>query len=140
MKNKKITLISSLLLILLLFIFATKSMTQTKEELVLIDNQQLENVIKSKKETIVYIGRPTCPQCQEFEPTLRKVLKEEKIHLDYYNTDEARKQDESVLSDLTTQLGVNTVPTVAKLKNGIVVNKIVGVKNEQAIKEFLGEK
>lgn len=109
------------------------------EPLVVIGNTQMETILSSKEEkkVFVYIGRPTCPECQKFEPILKETLKGEYKTIYYYNTDVARKDNEESLESLAFELGVKVVPTMIKISNGKVVSKLAGIKNQKAILEFL---
>jgi len=135
--NKKLifSLISILLIIIGLFFYSKHS--ETKDTLILISNSQLQAMIDEKEEALIYVGRPTCPQCQEFEPLLRETLANNKTTIYYYNTDEARKDSSNALSNLAAKLNVDTVPSVIKLSKGKTIDKMVGVKTTDAISEFI---
>ncbi|PQF23602.1 thioredoxin family protein [Enterococcus mundtii] len=136
--NKKFTSYSimSILLIIIGFFFYSKPL-EPKNTLTLISNSQLQAMVDKKEDAIIYFGRPTCPQCQEFEPLLRKTLAKNKTSIYYYNTDEARKDNSDTLSNFSAKLDVDTVPTVIKLSKGKTIDKIVGIKTTDAIYEFI---
>ena len=110
-----------------------------REPLEVIGNTKMEILLNSneEKEVLVYVGRPTCPECQKFEPVLREVLTDESRTIYYFNTDEARKDDEESLTSLATELGIEVVPTVVKISDGHVLSKLEGVKNQKSILEFI---
>ncbi|ELB54270.1 hypothetical protein OKO_02128 [Enterococcus faecium EnGen0056] len=98
-------------------------------------------VLKSKLEGsdtfLLYVGRPTCIQCQEIEPTLRNILKSVEIKASYYRTDIARNEDEKSLEEVAEKLDLTVVPSLLIISKGVLVDRLDGVYTEKAISEFL---
>ena len=72
----------------------------SKEQLIEVDYIHLQEKIKNKDSFVLYIGRPDCGDCQEFEPYLKKYLNDNKgVYLYYFNTkryrDLAKKENAS---------------------------------------------
>ncbi|EMF0243890.1 thioredoxin family protein [Enterococcus hirae] len=118
-------------------LYAYTQMPTSKEGLYEVDSISLEKIMNGKDTLFVYVGRPTCPQCKEFEPILRKVLNNQHQSMGYYNTDNARKENEDKLEIMADSLGINSIPAIIKIVDGKVIDRIIGLKNEKAIEEFI---
>lgn len=89
-----------------------------------MSNQQLETFLTEKKSGFIYVGRPTCPVCQEFEPKLVKEVKANKAEVHYFNTDEGRKENEEKMVEMLNSLNISTVPALLYFKDGQEVERI----------------
>lgn len=118
-------------------LYVYTQMATSKEGLYEVDSISLEKIMNGKDTLFVYVERPTYPQCKEFEPILRKVLNNQHQSMGYYNTDNARKENEDKLEIMADSLGINSVPAIIKIVDGKVIDRIIGLKNEKAIKEFI---
>lgn len=88
-------------------LYVYTQMATSKEGLYEVDSISLEKIMNGKDTLFVYVGRPTCPQCKEFEPILQKVLNNQHQSMGYYNTDNARKENEDKLEIMADSLGIN---------------------------------
>ena len=86
--------------------------------------------------TFVYVGRPTCPACQQFEPILETTLADLGQELYYFETDRANSDDSDRTSAILNQLDVTGVPVIVYILNGQVIDSLVGVHDQDAIMEF----
>ncbi|AOA03478.1 thioredoxin family protein [Carnobacterium maltaromaticum] len=87
-----------------------------------LDTNDLKSLTKQEGTHIVYIGRPTCEYCIDFVPKLNKVVKETNLEVNYYDTDKNRKDLQ--MTELLTELNVETVPAVIVVKDKTVVKQI----------------
>ena len=87
-----------------------------------LDTNDLKSLTKQEGTNIVYIGRPTCEYCIDFVPKLNKVVKETNLEVNYYDTDKNRKDLQ--MTELLTELNVETVPAVIVVKDKTVVKQI----------------
>ncbi|MFD2307303.1 thioredoxin family protein [Enterococcus termitis] len=73
----------------------------------------------------VYVGRPTCGDCNDFEPKLIKLIKDYDLHdqLQYLNVAKLRTQEKSWVNFKETYNLVYT-PTLAKIEQGKLVSKV----------------
>lgn len=122
LKNPK--KISLFLLVFIGIIFFITETTEIKR--CIFYNKQVQSFTKisslneinslNNEESIVYIGRFTCPVCREFVPKLKEVSDENPSKKVYY-LDTDRLVNEGI--DLVTlkELGVSSVPTVIVLQN-----------------------
>ncbi|EOH99254.1 hypothetical protein UAY_02031 [Enterococcus moraviensis ATCC BAA-383] len=79
----------------------------------------------NENELVVYIGRPTCSDCNLFEPRLIDLIVEEKLEakVKYLNVAKLRK-DEKEWDNFKQLYNVNYTPTIAKFVEGELVSKI----------------
>ncbi|MFI8496722.1 thioredoxin family protein [Peribacillus butanolivorans] len=113
------------------------SAKSSASSLISLDSQKFEKYIKEKENIWVYIGRPTCDECDRFSPVLKEVLKENNKQIYYYNTDKARKENEQEMVNQLNKLGVKTVPTMINFKNGKVINTVVGYQDKVSLEKLL---
>lgn len=99
----------------------------------------LSKKIASNEETLVYIGRPTCPYCKIVQPKLERIAKDNYFKLLYYNTDDAKKDDKKLLKETLNTLGVESVPTLVLLKGGQVDKSFSGTEDLNKISKYIGE-
>lgn len=97
---------------------------EVKDGLYNVTTGDVDSLLKEKGTEILYIGRPTCPHCQAYRPIQDKVLKDLGETIAYYNTDDARKAGEKEFIEVLDKLEVATVPTVLKVQDGVVVEKL----------------
>lgn len=102
-----------------------------------INSNQIQKLIDNADTGYIYIGRPTCEECQNFLPKLKTVLisKEQKVF--YYNTDNARKKDQDKLVKELNNLDVKIVPTILYMENGKISEKLEGSTNKSEVEKFL---
>ena len=86
--------------------------------------------------TFVYIGRPTCPFCNEFEPILEGALQSLGQELAYFETDLADLENRTRRSEIQDQLGVTGVPVIVYIVNGETVASLNGLQQQEAVLEF----
>lgn len=64
----------------------------------------------------IYFGRPTCPECIEFEPHLLEFLEENNQVVYYYNT--SYWKEDSQYDQILAKYHVDSVPLLVKTVNG----------------------
>ncbi|MBL1227830.1 thioredoxin family protein [Enterococcus sp. BWB1-3] len=76
-------------------------------------------------ELLVYIGRPDCGDCNEFEPAFLSMVEERNLEqeISYLNVSKLRK-DEGKWEDFKETYGVMYTPTIAYFKDGQLVSKV----------------
>jgi len=104
-----------------------------------IGNDRFEEVLaeSSSNAKFVYIGRPTCPFCREFEPILDDTLRELEIGMYYFQTAAARYENEARLLSLLDPLNITGVPIIVFLEDGLVSDYLIGVSTREEIIDFL---
>ena len=104
-----------------------------------IGNTEVEAILNESRERyFIYVGTPTCPVCQQFEPVLQTTLEYLGQELRYFNIDLAGSDEASVeaLNLNLAILGVAHVPTLVYIQNGVVLDSIVGSQEKETIIEF----
>ncbi|MBC6314299.1 thioredoxin family protein [Listeria grandensis] len=96
-----------------------------------ITNTQMKSILAEKKTGYVYIGRPTCPDCEPFRKKLVGALKETERQAFYYNTDKAREADKNYTA-IIKEMGVRVVPTLIYYTRGLETDRYKGDLDDQA--------
>lgn len=137
---KKISLLPLISIVMVSIFMVFLITSNNSSTLTDIDSDQLTNLLDEESELqYLYIGRPTCPICVEFQPILEEVIQEEEIDVYYYNTDVAREENSSILSEMMENLDVTSVPTLMAIENGTEVNRLVGESTKEEIQFFLNK-
>lgn len=86
-----------------------------------IGTKKFQQIHLDKQDKVVYVGRPSCPDCQAFQPILQEVLEENNWgKLDYYNTDRASEKNRKAMISALKQVKIDSVPSLIAFKNGKV--------------------
>ncbi|KAK9399977.1 thioredoxin mitochondrial [Crotalus adamanteus] len=103
---------------------------QGRTELLDEDDFQ-DRVLKSQKPVVIDFHAQWCGPCKILGPRLEKVVSkhEGKILMAKVDIDDH--------TDLALEYEVSAVPTVLAMKNGDVVDKFVGIKDEDQLEAFL---
>lgn len=97
-----------------------------------------ENQINDGKNLVVYVGRPTCGDCNDFEPHLIKMIKSKNLSstVKYVNVAQLKK-DRDEWQRFTKKYRIKYTPTLAEFKNGKLVDKVNwSPENGTNLKEF----
>ena len=84
---------------------------------------------------ILYIGRDTCPYCQQFVPNLMEAALNQDI-MDIYHVDTVDPSNEDFVND---EAG-NYTPTTFIVKDGVVVEIIIGYKTTAEVEAIILDK
>ncbi|MCL2558847.1 MAG: thioredoxin family protein [Turicibacter sp.] len=144
MKTKKLILLLSLFIVSLVLVGCGESDEEvtTYPGLHYIGNDELYELLNTETEdedetsVFVYIGRPTCPMCQEFEPILEEALVYLGMELKYFQTDMARVENEDLMLTMMETLGITGVPTVAYIVNGELRDFLMGMYEVDEVVNF----
>lgn len=84
-----------------------------------------QNEVENGKEVLVYVGRPSCGDCNQFEPYLIKMIKSKKLgsSIKYMNVAKLKK-NKNAWQNFTKKYGIQYTPTIAKFDNGKLVDKV----------------
>lgn len=98
-----------------------------------LKSDNFESVISSDKATLVDFFAEWCGPCKMQTPVLHKVAdaNSDKMNFAAVNVDEAE--------EIAAKYGVQSIPTLMVFKNGEIVKRAEGMKNEAQLKEWLQE-
>lgn len=96
-----------------------------------ITDQNFEALVAEGKPVIVDFWATWCGPCQMVGPVI------EELAAEYEGRAVIGKCDVDANPDLPSQFGVRNIPTVIFLKNGELVNKIVGANTKEAYKKAI---
>lgn len=104
-----------------------------KDQIIEINYDDVLKKIDQKEDFVLYIGRPDCKDCQEFEPYLKSYLKKNKgIYLYYFNikeyrdqanSQEATKKEKARYNQIRKKLDFSWTPTLKLVDNGKFVDQ-----------------
>lgn len=102
-------------------------------EIIINDVTEFDNLIASEKVVMADFWATWCGPCRMLMPTVEKLSEEAdgKYAVAKVNVD--------ANEDLTDRYGIVSIPTLLFFKNGELVEKSVGVKTEEQIKEVLNK-
>lgn len=87
--------------------------------------ESFDDLIQEDKAVYVYIGRPSCGDCQEFEPELIQIIQKYEMsrQIVYLNVHSIR-QNEKEWEIFKEKYNVQYTPTIAKFKQGKLIDKV----------------
>lgn len=89
-----------------------------------------QEVIKSDKTVLIDFWASWCAPCRMISPIIDEIAKEStNVKVCKINIDEQ--------PELAQAFGVMSIPTIAVMKDGKVVNSMVGVRPKESIKKML---
>ncbi len=104
-----------------------------KEPVELTDKNFNEQVRKSDVPVLIDVWSPGCAPCQALAPTIMRLAckYDGQVKVCHLNTQSAPKT--------TGKLGVRGTPTVLFMKNGSVVERVVGTRGQHFYEEIIEE-
>lgn len=147
MKNKKLILLIPTIVIIAIIYFNFNDRNKFKinylsnieksDKNLLIDitREELNKRISKNENIYVYIGRPTCPDCKEFEPELKDILNKMNKKLLYYNTEVPASQKQEI-RDYLEKYNVKTIPCILYIEDGKTI-KLYDCQNTKEVEEFI---
>lgn len=96
---------------------------------------QAKVAIDKDEKFILFVGRPSCPYCQRFEPKLTHVAKTNQLAICYLNSE--NYSDLQAIQSLREQYGIKTVPGLLVAENAQVRVICDSSLSEAAILDFI---
>lgn len=126
---------------------------QEKQEIKVGDEEKFDNLIKisfyqyekmlekeNKGLFYVYVGRQGCSYCQKLEPVLIELQKIKRMNYYYLDTDTMNPIDfENIKNTSIAFKGEWGTPTLLKIKDGLVVEYLGGLRETETINNFFRE-
>lgn len=88
--------------------------------------------LENKETFILYIGRDTCPYCQQFVPNLMDAAVNQNI-TEIYHVDTIDSSNTAFL----TKENISSTPTTYFIKDGVVVQVVIGFKTTEATEQII---
>ncbi|OON97613.1 MAG: hypothetical protein ATN36_02755 [Epulopiscium sp. Nele67-Bin005] len=123
-----------------LLLLSMLTISDLKSNFKSVTTTELQNILDNislTEDSIIYIGRPTCPACEIAKPKLEELIDTYKIPAYYYNTDVARDDDEATMTELLNSLEITSVPTIISLKGNVVYDILNGDDIDTQLENFL---
>ena len=136
-KRKIIVLLFGIILIGSAVYFYANQKEKNFNPMTDINSTQIQKLMDNSKTGYIYIGRPTCEECQDFLPKLKSILIKKERKIFYYNTDDARKENQYKLVKELNNLDVKIVLTILYVKKGKISEKLEGSTDKSKIEKFL---
>lgn len=102
-----------------------------------VSRQQLDQMFAEKSDFFLYVGRPTCPDCEVFYPVLEKIVSARGQRIYYYNT-EAKVSEKREMRKYVESLGIDEIPMVLRVEQGKIEAHYNG-QRDQDIDDFSKE-
>ena len=105
-----------------------------------ITYEQLQDKLDSDELFVLYIGRPDCGDCREFEPILNSYLEEnEGTYLYYFNIkkirdasrkEDATKEEKELYENISKELGIKWTPVLKLVNKGETISEYTYLSEE----------
>ncbi|MDT0000228.1 thioredoxin family protein [Listeria cossartiae subsp. cayugensis] len=104
-----------------------------------ISTKDFKQKMADKTTGFVYVGRPTCEDCQAFQPILKKELEKRQPDqkMAYYNTDKASEKSRDDMIALLKEMDIDSVPTMVYLKDGKVVSTYAATDEPEKLTKWM---
>lgn len=93
--------------------------------------------VENKEDFILYIGSEYCTYCQEFEPIIKKFVKDYQVEIKFIDVADLEQKQYSILKNKTK---ISGTPTIVIFKDGVVKsgadNKIQGASTYNELEAF----
>jgi len=88
----------------------------------IIGVQEMQDILNdtSGRRFFVYVGRTSCPACQQFEPVFDEFLEEMDQSVPYFELDRVREEFPDEVRVINAQLGLERVPSLVFIQDGEV--------------------
>lgn len=90
----------------------------------------IEKILKENKQVVIDFYTDWCPPCQVLKPIFKKSSEENKEWEHVFI-------DVDAFPEISIEWGIKQIPTVISLKDNKEINRIIGVINEDKLKELI---
>ncbi|MHB0879350.1 thioredoxin family protein [Paenibacillus sp. SEL1] len=107
--------------------------------------ENFKSLIQQDQSVLVYVGRPSCGDCNRFEPNFNKMIEQYNLgsKITFLNVHKIHK-NKSQWNKFKENYNIKYTPTIAEFRNGKLVDKIEWTPKRDlstdAVKEWLTSK
>ena len=101
-----------------------------------ISANEFKNKVNSEEKYIFFIGRNSCPACQNFKPTAMEFANKEKINLYYVNGTNFTSEDWQIIDSIVV---VEYIPTIIVSENNNILYNEHGAKSYEQLENIVEE-
>ena len=133
-------LLITLMLVALVFSFCACGQSKPRGKIIQTNENQIIEKMSDHDNFLLYIGRDSCPDCQNFYPDFEKEVLNSDSTVFTFDT-EVPTSKKGEMREFIHSLGIEEIPSVIVFKNGSVVDVMVGIGDENinSIYEVLKE-
>lgn len=102
------------------------------------DTERILEIMEAENNAVIYIGKTSCPPCQEFKPVLEEVKTKREVYFIDLDKEKDSKRTQELAEAAQDLLGekVDRIPLLIKIEGG-KGTKYKGETNKSGIQSFL---
>ncbi|AMB96288.1 thioredoxin [Aerococcus urinae] len=93
--------------------YSESEFNEAVEKLNRVNAKDLLSNLDSKEESLVFVGRPTCPYCRKFLPKLIEIIESDDLEIAYL--DSTATAESVAIQEFREQAQVATVPALVRI-------------------------
>ncbi|KAA9232609.1 MULTISPECIES: thioredoxin domain-containing protein [Aerococcus] len=93
--------------------YSESEFNEAVEKLNRVNAKDLLSNLDSKEESLVFVGRPTCPYCRKFLPKLIEIIESDDLEFAYL--DSTATAESVAIQEFREQAQVATVPALVRI-------------------------
>lgn len=101
-----------------------------------ISATEFKQMVSDNQKYVFFIGRDTCPACQNFKPIAKEFSSKEQINIYYVNSTYFSDSDWNIISSIVK---VDYIPTIVISENSNILYNEHGVKSYEQLKNIMEE-
>lgn len=90
-----------------------------------------KEVVNTGQPTLVDFWAPWCGPCRMVSPTIDEIASEKKFDIKFVKVNVDQN------SSIAAAYGIQSIPTIAILKNGKIIDAVVGALSKKSLEEFI---
>ncbi len=102
-----------------------------------VSREQINDMLAAESSFFLYVGRPTCPDCEAFYPELEEILSARSQRVFYYNT-AVKASGKRDMKAYVESLGIDEIPAILQVENGEIAARYNG-QSKKDVEDFSRE-
>lgn len=136
LKSKVTIIIGSILLIALITVGIYLYCNRDSKYIAELTLDEYYTLLEEEGTHLVIFASPTCKASESFKPKMKKVLKENDLVISYYDTSKLVYNSDDY-NKVWNSANATGTPTVFIIKDGELVDNLMGNVSENKFKQFL---